>query len=511
MSAGVLAAKAAFLATGWGAILLTARRLAGVPGVVPRRLFAAPATSDAPAPSFVVALAAFRRDFRWRCFWSGVADVLSLDYTLSRLRRTDNYDERLNLFETALPDESLRWIAANADVHEWNALFGGDALRNELCPPARSTTVERFVLLGKGQPAWSARINMIRGARKTLYVQYAYIYLDWYGWTFCEELAAAAKRGVAVSVMLDEFGAEAFNFARENPHHPCRPGKTSTWDGMMHVLVDAGVSLAYWRGKSSIDGNEFATKNHTKTLIADSRVAILGDRNIGVEYFDTWAGADILVVGEAALALERSFTDDMAPYLVRFTGGNATAAGPYQFTPATAAALTDDCSATAADGALEDYVGALPALFQATWYDGSSDFDTRSSAACIAAEILVHIPAPHGYDPILHRIISAVRSASSSVDIRSSYITLAKGLQAELVAACKRGVRVRILTNSSSTTDLLFVHTAMVHSLIAPVEAGAIVYVYEHPSPATLREKPTLIEPHAHRIQYTVNTLCLSV
>ena len=38
----------------------------------------------------------------------------------------------------------------------------------------------------------------------------------------------------------------------------------------------------------------------------------------------------------------------------------------------------------------------------------------------------------------------------------------------------QRGVAVRFVTNSARTNDLLFIHTAMCESLIAPVEAGAV-------------------------------------
>ena len=456
----------AAVAAVWATSLLAARRLAGMPGVV-SRLFPPRVGVDEPAPSFVAVLAAFRRNFRRRCFFSAVADFLSLDYTFTRLRRIDNHDERLNLFETALPDESLRWIAQHADVRDWEALYSGDALREDLCPPARTTSVERFVLLAKGQQAWSARLDTIRGARETLYVQYAYIYLDWYGWKFCEELATAAQHGVAVSVMLDEFGAESFNFGRESPRHPCRPGRASTWDNMMRLLIDAGVHVAYWRGKSSVDKNEFGTKNHTKTLIADNRVAILGDRNIGAEYFDTWAGADVLIVGEAARDLVRSFDDDMAPYLVPY------GAAGWGVSPSAGGGGAVVTAAPAAEvGALEASAGSLPALFPLT---GSSA--GGGPPATIAAEILVHLPAAHGYDPILHRIIGAVRSATASIDIRSCYMVLAHSLQRELVTACERGVRVRFITNSAATNDLLFIHTAMVNSLVAPVDAGAVAYV----------------------------------
>lgn len=81
-----------------------------------------------------------------------------------------------------------------------------------MCPPRRSCTVDRVVLLGDGMESWNVRLALLRSASRSIQVQYAYIYLDMYGWRFCKELASAAKRGVATSVILDEFGAMSFEF-----------------------------------------------------------------------------------------------------------------------------------------------------------------------------------------------------------------------------------------------------------------------------------------------------------
>ena len=57
------------------------------------------------------------------------------------------------------------------------------------------------------------------------------------------------------------------------------------------------------------------------------------------------------------------------------------------------------------------------------------------------------------------------------------YMVLAKALQHALVAACRRGVCVRFVTNALTTNDLIFIHTAMVSSMVTPVKAGAQAFL----------------------------------
>ena len=102
-----------------------------------------------------------------------------------------------------------------------------------------------------------------------------------------------------------------------------------------------------------------------------------------------------------------------------------------------------------------------------------------NQGAALNAEVLIHIPQTSGYDPILHVLLEKIRQAKVSVDIRSCYIVLGSNLQKALENAVKRGVRVRILTNSAESCDLSFVINAQVTSLIGPCEGGVEVYMSE--------------------------------
>jgi len=95
----------------------------------------------------------------------------------------------------------------------------------------------------------------------------------------------------------------------------------------------------------------------------------------------------------------------------------------------------------------------------------------------LEAEVVVHVPNTLGYDGILHRILRAVENATESVYIRSCYVVICRPLQNALARAARRGLTVRVLSNSARTNDLLFIHAAMCRSLISLADAGADVFL----------------------------------
>eukprot|EP00041_Stephanoeca_diplocostata_P011233 m.182700 g.182700 ORF g.182700 m.182700 type:complete len:553 (-) comp18468_c0_seq1:182-1840(-) len=440
------------------------------------------------AVSFPAAYNRLLRDFAWRKLWASTKDLLTLSLGFPRRVALDNHDTRLTLFEAQLPQASLNWIAKYSEPDAWAKLHGSadgtsDSTAAELrnCPPRRPCTVNRVVLLGDGMESWNVRLALIRSASQSIQVQYAYIYLDMYGWRFCEELARAAKRGVATSVILDEFGAMSFEFGGENPRHRCEAnlpnGRRPSWNDMMTLLLDAGVEVAYWRGTSSVTAEDamFPTKNHTKTLVVDGNFAILGDRNIGVEYFEDWAGADVLVQGHAASAIQQSFIQDNRSFLVApkdFKNDDTPLDGQTEVNPTPFTWKVDPLSRTSRAHTPGDSA-ELNTILQGALHL----FKREGNEQDASGTVVVHIPTTSGYDPILHDFMNRVRAAKYSIDIRSCYLVLGKFMQEELAAAAERGVRVRFVTNSKDTNDLMFLHAAMCQSLVLPAERGCHVHM----------------------------------
>jgi phosphatidylserine/phosphatidylglycerophosphate/cardiolipin synthase-like enzyme len=149
------------------------------------------------------------------------------------------HDRLLTEFEDALPRSALEYVSDSTNPEIWDKLYDSSRVVSE----SITSTIDRFVWLADGKEAWDVRVALIDAAKTSIRVQYAYIYLDFYGYAFCERLVSAAKRGVTVEVIIDEFGAESFRYGGENPRHRCRDTLKTTWDDMMSLLKSAGIRV----------------------------------------------------------------------------------------------------------------------------------------------------------------------------------------------------------------------------------------------------------------------------
>ncbi|HEY4555315.1 MAG TPA: phospholipase D-like domain-containing protein, partial [Lysobacter sp.] len=126
----------------------------------------------------------------------------------------------------------------------------------------------RVTLLENGVEIFPAMLDSIRGARESVSLL-TYVY--WQGEiaeTFAKELAAAARRGVKVRVLIDAFGGQQMD---------------SAWIEMMRT---AGCEVAWFRPLRWNMLDRFNNRTHRKALIVDGRVAYTG----GVGIAQQWTG-----------------------------------------------------------------------------------------------------------------------------------------------------------------------------------------------------------------------------
>jgi len=122
----------------------------------------------------------------------------------------------------------------------------------------------QVVLLRNGVEYFPALETAIAGARREIYLE-SYIYDgDATGWRIAQALAAAARRGVAVRVLLDGFGSKTLARA------------------LIDELRGAGVRVLFFRPEVSA----FALRRHRlrrlhrKLVVIDGRMAYVGGINI---------------------------------------------------------------------------------------------------------------------------------------------------------------------------------------------------------------------------------------
>lgn len=157
----------------------------------------------------------------------------------------------------------------------------------DTAPTQPSFTVDgnRLTLLTDGPERMARLLGLIASAKRTLRVLY-YIYVaDEAGEAVREALIAAARRGVAVHLIVDGLGSEHAQGQR-----------------FFDPLREAGVELCRFVPRW---GRRYLLRNHQKLALADEERVIIGGFNIETSYFGTvedaaWRDLGLLVEGPAA-------------------------------------------------------------------------------------------------------------------------------------------------------------------------------------------------------------------
>lgn len=163
----------------------------------------------------------------------------------------------------------------------------------ELVVPAeqRHPGQSGFHLISTGTEAYAARAYSAQAADKTLDIQTYIWHADMTGKMLALQALRAADRGVRVRILVDDLDARANNngFAALDAHPS--------------IEVRLYNPMASRSGSLSKAG-EFATgfgrlnhRMHNKSWIADNRIALVGGRNLGDEYFDADDGINFVDLG----------------------------------------------------------------------------------------------------------------------------------------------------------------------------------------------------------------------
>lgn len=167
----------------------------------------------------------------------------------------------------------------------------------------------RLVLLDRGQDALLARLHLIRSARSSIEVQTFIFERDDSGGLLLDALMDAARRGVKVRLLLDQlYGlsdpglqARLASFHRDFELRLYNP--TFEEARTQQLEFAAGLLFSFRR---------FNQRMHTKLLLVDGQVAVVGGRNLQDRYFDwspeyNYRDRDLLVAGPVTAAMAENF------------------------------------------------------------------------------------------------------------------------------------------------------------------------------------------------------------
>ncbi len=304
--------------------------------------------------------------------------------------------------------------------------------------------------LPDARDAFATRVLLAAAAEKSLDVQYYIWHGDQVGTLLFEALWQAAERGVRVRLLLDDMN-------------------TAGLDPTLAVLAEhPKIELRLYnpfvlRGARMLDFiTDFTRLNHrmhNKSFTADGQVSVVGGRNIANEYFGAGSGIvfadlDVIAVGAAVREVSREFDlywNSPSAYPAQ---GFVGAPGPDG-----AAGLAARFASTRAAPESLAYIEAVRATpivrdmlerrlaFEWTGARLVYDDPAKTLDTTARTDIL-----------LFPELLRAIGRPERTLDLVSPYFVPGEQGTAALVALAHRGVKVRILTNSLSSSDESAVH-----------------------------------------------------
>ncbi len=336
-----------------------------------------------------------------------------------------------------------------------------------------SATETRFALLDHNATALAVRLELCAGATERLDLLYYIFREDDSGRVIADALMAAADRNVKVRLLLDDLDASGRESSLGrldiHPNLEVRLFNPFRWRGLLRPLA-----LLRDRGR-------LTRRMHAKALVADGRLAVVGGRNIGDEYFApeaemAFADVDVLLAGGLAGQVESSFerywaspwSKPLSELRARRVAIEATrrargrmARAPLHQDPA--AVLARDSQAKV----------LLQRIREGTWPDLPGD---GRVFADMPEKVEHGAEAAEGYfDEVLQHLVAA---AETEVLIMTPYLVPTAAGMAFIHELRRRGLRIRILTNSLAATDVVAVHAGYRRYRKALLQAGVELYEY---------------------------------
>ena len=368
-----------------------------------------------------------------------------------------------------------------------------------------------FAIVSNAELAFTSRMALIKAAQKTLDIQYYAIFADDTTLRMFDALREAAARGVRIRVLLDDFNTTG------NNARVLQLGFEKNMELRLFNPLPGGRSSLFFRIIGNLqDVKGMQRRMHNKMFVADNAVAIVGGRNLGETYFGQSNGVnfvdiDMLAAGRMASDLSRSFDqywnnplaypvqslvtrDEMQAILARTstkTSGDASKAtaqsSPERSQPApvstqiTTASSSSTVHVTATDRVVATASGGtttLPALPDSTdlrlltWTWAPSillaDKPSKISADADAVEA--------AQDTTVDGLLQLMQQAKTNLLIVSPYFVPGKAMMKQFADLRKRGVRVRVLTNSLASNDAPAAHVGYARYREGLLALGVEIY-----------------------------------
>lgn len=325
-----------------------------------------------------------------------------------------------------------------------------------------------FIHFEDPHDAFAARVLLARLAERSLDVQYFIWHEDAVGTLLWEALWQAAGRGVRVRLLMDDA-----NNAGLDPMLAALDAHPNIELRLYNPFVDRGSRVIGYL----TDFSRLNRRMHNKSYTADNQVSVVGGRNIADEYFGAaeglgFADLDVMAIGPVVQEVSREFD-------LYWNSLSAYPAAPFVGPPPAdaAAVLLPRFEAVPQDPRAAQYLEAvrqapfvqalLERRLEFDWANGQVLYDNPAKTLDASADSdLILLPL----------LMRRMGSPQQRLDIISPYFVPGAVGTEMLTAMARRGVEVRVLTNSLASSDERVVHAGYLKRREDLLRAGVQLY-----------------------------------
>jgi putative cardiolipin synthase len=331
---------------------------------------------------------------------------------------------------------------------------------------ARHPGESGFSLIRKGRMAFNTRIALTDLAQHSLDLQYYIWEADATGRLFAQRVVKAADRGVRVRVLLDDN-----NFTGRDPILAALDAHPNIEIRMFNPFAHRSTHMLDFL----LDFSRVNHRMHNKLFVMDNALAIVGGRNIGDDYFgvsshanyrdvDIAAGGPVVrqasgvfdhfwngewAVPMAALTHRKYSSEDANATISKIRESSATDAYPYP--------LDRDVAA------MKSRIDTL--IDQFIWAPGQMVWDDPGS-----------IRLTGGTTELIEGLYNRMEKLNQEMLIEAPYFVVQEQGRAKVKELHERGIRMRALTNSLASNDVVAAHVGHAKHRKELVENGMEIY-----------------------------------
>ena len=331
-----------------------------------------------------------------------------------------------------------------------------------------------FRLVPLGVDAFALRAVSAEIATHSLDLQYYIWHDDLTGKLLAYEVLKAADRGVRVRLLMDDMDArgksESLSILDSHPNIEVR-------------LFNPYITRGGWIRTSvefALRGSRLNRRMHNKAWLVDGRVAIIGGRNVGDEYFDAsgtlnFEDLDLVVVGQ--------LVDDASEQFDRYWNNQWSI--PIRYVRNVPKPREGDLDASR-QRLLENWeqaqgspylLRAKDSLLMESILEGQTTSIVTTRARLLVDDPRKVDPDEEFLDPgVREGLVAAMHGSAKELHLISPYFVPGKNGAKGLLLLEEEGVEVSVLTNSLAATDVAAVHSGYIRYRKPLLEGGVTLY-----------------------------------